>query len=340
MYLKNKRLHYSSYRLILLSNFFALNIGLKRPNLPRFTPVLMTQKHLLKVYAALVVSMIFWSMTFVWYKDAYVYLKPMTTIFLRLLISSVFLYGFCKFTGKLQKIKKEDLKLVLLMAFFEPFMYFMGESFGMQLVSPTVGAVIITTIPVFTPIMAWFAFNEKITWLNILGIVLSFFGVLLVVLGDNLSFSASPLGVSFLMVAVVAAIGYTGIIVKLSKKYNTYTIITTQNSIGVVLFLPFAFIFESDCILNLSFNFDMLLPLFELAIFGSSLAFILFTYGIKHIGASRANMFTNIIPVFTAFFAFIKYGDPITLKIIGGIVVVMFGLFLSQVSRLKGKNVL
>ena len=121
------------------SNYFALNIGLKRPNLPRFTLVLMTQKHLFKVYAALVVSMIFWSMTFVWYKDAYMYLKPMTTIFLRLLISSVFLYVFCKFTGKLQKIRREDVKLVLLMAFFEPFMYFMGESFGMQLVSPTVG---------------------------------------------------------------------------------------------------------------------------------------------------------------------------------------------------------
>ena len=82
-------------------------------------------KKWLWVYPGIFVSMIFWSLSFIWYKDAYINFGPMATVFLRLLISAVILILISYLSGKL-KIKREHFKLFLLAAFFEPFLYFMG----------------------------------------------------------------------------------------------------------------------------------------------------------------------------------------------------------------------
>ena len=47
-----------------------------------------------------------------------------------------------------------------------------------------------------------------------------------------------------------------------------------------------------------------MVPLLNLAIFASSLAFILFAYGVNVIGVSKANTFTNLIPVITSIFSY------------------------------------
>ena len=55
----------------------------------------------------------------------------------------------------------------------------------------------------------------------------------------------------------------------------------------------------------------------------------------KHVGISRANVFANLIPVFTAFFAFLLLGDRLTLRNAAGMVIVIAGLFLSQAEKKK-----
>ncbi|MEA3444978.1 MAG: DMT family transporter, partial [Bacteroidota bacterium] len=97
-----------------------------------------------RIYAAIILAMIFWSLSFVWYKEIYQFLKPITVIFLRLIISSVILLIATSLMGRLQKIEKKDIKLIMVLAFFEPFLYFVGESFGMSYVSPVLGSVIIS----------------------------------------------------------------------------------------------------------------------------------------------------------------------------------------------------
>jgi len=83
------------------------------------------------VYIAAVLAMLFWGYSFVWYKIAYLYYKPITVVFLRLIISSLLLMAYIKLSGKVERIEKKDLLLFILMAFCEPFCYFLGESFGM-----------------------------------------------------------------------------------------------------------------------------------------------------------------------------------------------------------------
>ena len=291
------------------------------------------------VYSALVLSMIFWSLSFVWYKDIYQYLKPFTLIFFRLIISSILMLTATTLIGRLQKIKKEDRRLIFTLAFFEPLLYFIGESLGMQYVSPTVGAVIIATIPLLVPIAAFYFLKEKLTVLNLFGIAFSTLGVCLVLLDNTFSFVASPKGVMLLFVAVTAAVFYSIILMKASAKYNTLTIITYQNTIGVFYFLPLFFIFEFQYFKDIEFSSDMLIPLFEMAVFASTLAFLLFTYAIRQIGVSKANIFANLIPVFTAIFAFWLFGEEFYLQKIIGILVVIGGLFLSQFRKRSKKEV-
>jgi len=280
-------------------------------------------------------SMIFWSFSFVWVKIAYLAYGPLTVIFFRLIISVSLLVLFSLFVKKLQKLQSKDYKIFILLALFEPFLYFMGESYGLLYVSSTVAAVIVATIPLFAPIAAWYFFRERLSLMNIAGLILSFIGVCLVILNRDLSFSASPKGVMLEFMAVFAAIGYSSVLRKLAFRYNTFTIITYQNLIGIFMFLPFWTFFEAAGFMQTPFHWQAFRAIILLSVFASTFAFILFTYSVRTIGINRSNMFVNLIPVFVAIFAWFILGDQLTIQKFTGIVVVIAGLFLAQIRRRK-----
>ena len=102
-----------------------------------------------KLYSAIVLAMIFWSFSFIWTRVAIHSFQPMTLITLRLLIASILLFLIALLSGKLQKIRRKDFKWFVLLAFFEPFLYYVGETYGLTTVESTLAAVIISTIPLF-----------------------------------------------------------------------------------------------------------------------------------------------------------------------------------------------
>ena len=287
---------------------------------------------------AAILSMIFWSFSFVWIKIVYEAYGPLTTILFRLIISTGLLLVFTVLSRKLQKIKAGDLKLFILMAFFEPFLYFMGESYGLLYVSSTVASVIVATIPLFSPIAAWYFYKEKLTRTNLYGLFITFMGVSLVVLDSSFNFTASPLGVSLEFLAVLGAIGYASILKGISHRYNTFTIITYQNLIGAVFFLPFWLGFEMKDFTQVAFNPRAFWAIVKLAIFASTFAFILFTYSVRNMVINKSNIFINIIPVFVAVFAYIILGDELNFHQMIGIAIVISGLFLAQINWKRKKN--
>ncbi len=283
------------------------------------------------VYLAIIFAMIFWSFSFVWVKEVYVAYGPLTTVFIRLLIATSLLMIYGRITKKLVKIEKNDYRAFILLAFFEPFLYFMGESFGLQYVSSTMGAMIIATIPLFSPVAASKYYGEKLSVRNLIGIILSFLGVGIVVFDSSFNFIASPFGIALEFLAVFSAIAYTVVLKDLSHKYNPTSIITYQNFIGIFFFLPLWLIFESKTMFGTHFNLPAFIAILKLAIFASCIAFILYTYSIKNLGINDANMFINIIPVLTAVFAWYILDDALTFRKIVGICVVITGLFIAQV---------
>ncbi len=281
--------------------------------------------------------MLFWGSSFILTSIVFRYYSPVTTVFLRLLISATLLFAWIWFFGKMEKIKKGDLKLFLLSALFNPFFYFIGESYGLKLTSSSITSAIIATIPLFTPLAAFLVLGEKMSRTNILGLFISFFGVMVMILNKDLSLSASPTGVLFLFFAVVSATVYMIFLKKLSHRYSAYFIIAFQNLLGALYFLPFFLVFDFREFITVEPDLGLVVSLLSLAIFCSSLAFVFFTISTREIGIGRTNVFSNLIPVFTAIFSFLILSEFFGLHKILGILLIVFGLYLSQLKEREKK---
>lgn len=282
-------------------------------------------------YISIVLSMICWSLSFVWIKIAFEAYDPITIVLLRLIASSLLLFPIGISIKKVGLIRKEDIKWFFLLSFFEPFLYFMGESFGLQLVSSTLGSVIISTIPLFCPIAGYFIYREKIDLKFGVGLLISIIGVSVIVFNSDFTLNAPLKGIALLFMAVFAAVGYSTILKNVAAKYNPLHIIAWQNLIGIIFFIPLFFRYEWIEFKEIVPSREVIMAIVKLAIFASSLAFIFFTYSINRLGIAKANIFCNLIPVFTAFFAYIILGEAISTQKAIGISIVISGLLLSQI---------
>jgi drug/metabolite transporter (DMT)-like permease len=282
------------------------------------------------VYSIVILAMMIWGLTFIWYKQVYALLRPLSLVFLRLLIASPALLIVSILIGKLQRIHRKDMTPFLILAFFEPFLYFLGESFGIKMVSSTLASVIIAIIPLFAPIAALIFFHERFTLFNFAGIVISIIGISFVITGENGFSGTTAWGVLLMFMAVFSAVGYSVLVKKLAVSYNSFSIVSWQNTIGLLYFIPLFLIFEWHHVVQVKWTLPVIIPLVELAFFGSALAFVFFTYSIKRLGMARATVFSNLIPVFTAMFSFFILKDKITLLKAIGILIVIAGLLLTQ----------
>ena len=286
------------------------------------------------IYGCAILASLFWGYSFVWFKQANVVYKPISIVVLRLVIAVVVLTLFMTLSKQHQKIKQGDWKYFIIIAIFEPFCYFLFESFGLTMVTATAAAIIISTIPLFTPIFTHFISRERIGILGILGLLLSFVGVVLVVKSDG-SGTNSLLGILLMFGAVFSAIMYGLVLKKLSHYYTGLTIVKFQNFFGLILFLPLFLILEGKHFIQADHNLDVITTIAKLAIFSSTISFIIFAYVVKKMGLINANIFANLIPVFTAIIAYQLLQEALHMQKIAGIFVVITGLFISQIPQFK-----
>lgn len=276
--------------------------------------------------------MIFWAFSFIWFKEANKALRPITIVFTRLVIAFIIMTIFIFLTKRFRAIEKKDRKLFLLLAVFEPFFYFIGESFGLTYVSATVGSVLISTIPVFATIAAWIIFRERLKAINYAGILLSFIGVIVFISNRDGSLSFNVKGLLLLGLAVFSAVGYNLTLSRLVGNYSAFFIVMVQNMIGSILFFPLFLVLDGRHFSGMQLSFSMFIPVLELSVFASCGAFILFAYSVRRMGVTKANVFTNTIPLFTALFAFFILGEKLSLQNIAGMIIVITGIFMSQLN--------
>ncbi len=290
--------------------------------------------NIIKVYIGLFLAMFFWGFSFIATKYSLNFLNPISLVLIRLIISVIFLFILGNSLKLLDKIKPHHWKWFIILAFFEPFLYFMGETYGLKYISATIGAIIISTIPLFVPIGAWFFFKEKLYWKNLIGIVFSIVGVVLTLLNKNMEFTVSILGIVLVFIAVISAIVYTLIIRFFSKEYSALSIIAYQNILGIPMFIPF-FIFIDYQDFSFNIELDLWLILLWLGIFPSSLSYLFYTYSVQNIGVNKTSVFVNLIPVITAVFSYFLLNEEFTIVKFIGITVVIFGLYISQLDYKK-----
>jgi len=198
-------------------------------------------------------------------------------------------------------------------------------------VSSTVASVIIALIPIFMPITAYFFLKQKIKFLHFAGLIVSFTGVGMVTFAGSTDLTSSAVGVALMFFAVFSALGYGITLSKLLKLYNIVTVMVYQNIIAFVLFIPFFLVLDLQSFLEVSFSFKIFIPIINLAVFGSFVAFTLYAKGLRHVGINVATMFTYLIPAFTAVFAYLILKDEFCTQSIIGVFVVIAGLTIPQI---------
>jgi len=286
------------------------------------------------VYVAAVLAALFWGYSYVWFKQVNETYGPLTIITLRLIVASVFLSLYMFLARRNQKIERADWKLFMLLSLLEPFLYFFFESIGLTMVTATTAAIIIATIPVFTPIFTHFISREYIGYWVGLGLVLSFLGVFLVVESDGKG-TNSLLGIILMFGAVFSGIVYGLTLKKLSGRYSALTVVRYQNLIGLIYFLPVFIFTEGHSFLVAKHNVAAAITLIKLGILPSTISYIFITYAIRRIGLINSNIFANLIPVFTAVIAYFELQEPLPVQKISGIVIVIAGLFISQIPQFR-----
>ncbi|MHC1781134.1 MAG: DMT family transporter [Bacteroidales bacterium] len=284
------------------------------------------------VYIAICTAVILWGFSFIWTNSLLIKGFPVySLVFLRMAIAALVL-SIVSFAGKkIQKIKKKDFGWFLLLVLLEPFIYFIGETFGLKIInSPTLGAIIISTIPIFASVAGLLIYKEKITAINIFGITITLPGILLVVFQDGAINVSHYTGILLLFIAVFSAVGYSVVVKRLAETYNSYTIVTYQHILGALYFLPLFLINDYSSFRIGSLTSDIIQPILYLAILCSGLAFILFITSIKELGIARTNIFTALVPVVSAFGAYIFGHDSLNIRKVTGIIIVVAGVIVAQ----------
>lgn len=283
-----------------------------------------------KNYILMSFAMLFWGASFVFIKIVYRYVGPLTMIFGRLLIASTALLLIYILNSKRDIIRKRDCPIFFFMGFTEPFIYFLGEGYGMKFVSSTHASVIIATIPIFAMLGAMLVYREKVFKINVFGIFISFLGILVMIGVKGLQAEGSIIGFALMFLAVFAAVINSMIIFKLGDSYSSLTIITFQNIVGTLLFLPLFILFESSSLSAVIINREFILAMVFLALFPSVLSFLLYISVLKQIGVAKTGAFSNVIPIVTGIISFILLGTRFQVNEVIGIIFVITGLFLSQ----------
>lgn len=293
---------------------------------------------------SVVFAMLCWAGAGIAVKEALVVFSPLTLIVLRFTIAIVLmlLVGLL-FRGHevlgLQRVDKRDIPLFVLGGLFQPFLYFIFETYTYQsFASPTIAEAMLSTQPIMAPILAFIILREKVTRNNVVGILISTMGMLLLLLvGANNFALGNPWGVLLAIVTVSMSVGYTIILRRIPTRYSSLSIVFYVQLVALVLFYAVWGVFDrqslQDTIAPLSADLSPVIAVGYLAVFASVTAFILFCYTVRQIGVTRANVFNNVRPVFTALLMWVIFDEQLPIWKWVGIIVIVIGLFISQKQR-------
>ena len=293
---------------------------------------------------SVVFAMLCWAGAGIAVKEALVVFSPLTLIVLRfsLAIVLMLLVGLLFRRNEvlgLQRVEKRDIPLFVLGGLFQPFLYFIFETYTYQsFASPTIAEAMLSTQPIMAPILAFIILREKVTRNNVVGILISTMGMLLLLLvGANDFALGNPWGVLLAIVTVSMSVGYTIILRRIPTRYSSLSIVFYVQLVALVLFYIVWGVFDrqslQDIIAPLSADLSPVIAVGYLAVFASVTAFILFCYTVRQIGVTRANVFNNVRPVFTALLMWVIFDEQLPIWKWVGIIVIVIGLFISQKQR-------
>ena len=279
--------------------------------------------------SVLLAAMIIWSTSFVALKATFRVYDPMFVIWGRQILAAVLFLFVIKRLWEKCEYRREDVKLLLLMAVFEPCLYFIFEAMALTYTTASQAGILTSTLPMLVAIGAFFVLKERTTILTWIGLLLAVAGaVILGIFSDVTETAPGPLLGNFLeFCAMICAAGYTIMLKRLSERYNPFFLTAFQCFAGSVFFLPFVFLRG-----GFPAQFE-LMPSLGVAYLGAVVtigAYGLYSVGIRRVTAGAAAAFVNLIPVFAVFFGWLFLGEMLNMIQYIACGLIFAGVFLSQ----------
>ena len=268
-------------------------------------------------------------------------MSPMVVVFLRWFIISVFLICFLnkKLISSFKSISKKLVWLCLMgslgLTGFNALFYIAAQN------TTAINLGIIQGImPAIILVGSVIIFKEVVNITKVVGLIIAFFGVLVVVSqGDYervilLSFNYGDI------VMLSACFFYSGFTLGLKNKPVIDPIVLmTYFSLSALIFsIPLLIIEYYLGFIQVPATSTAWLTILYIAFVPSFLAQIFFIRGVELVGASKAGLFINFLPIFAAILGVLLLGERLYVYHLISLFIVLFGVYLFMVIGDKEKN--
>ncbi len=279
-------------------------------------------------YVALITAMIIWGGSFVALKLSFRSFHPFFVVFIRMALASIV---FIPFIWKhFKKVKKDDIFWLLLMAFFEPCIYYIFEAKALMLTTASQAGMITAMLPVLVAVPSIIFLKEKISRRTGFGFAVAIAGVIWLSLGGKATDEApNPiLGNLLEFMAMVCAAGYTIILKKLSSRYSPFFLTSVQTFVGTLFFLPIILLTPGAFVMSPTLSGILILVFLGIVVTIGAYGF--YNFGTSRIPASQSTAFVNLIPVVALIISMIFLGERLTFFQYIASAMVLFGVIFSQ----------
>ena len=198
-------------------------------------------------------------------------------------------------------------------------------------------ALIIATNPALTAVATWLVFRQRFAWWQWVGVATAFAGVAIVVSRGDIALVSDAVGLGEVLMfgGAVSWVVYTLVGRSLMQRQDALSpLATTAYASGVgLLLLATAAIFELPQVQWTRIGLRELVAVGYLGLLGTAVGFVWFYEGVKTLGAARASVFTNLVPVFGVALAVLLLGEPLLASMIVGGLVTLAGVSLTNVPK-------
>ncbi|MCX7942281.1 MAG: DMT family transporter [Dictyoglomaceae bacterium] len=270
---------------------------------------------------SVILACIFWSLSFSVSKILLRQVSPFELAFTRFLLASIF--SFIIFFPKVKNIplKWDYQKPLFIAGLLGVTLYFIFENWGLKFTTASEGALLVGSFPAMGLLLEIFKEKEYPPKERILGLILSLFGVILILGSAGINFKIQNLFGNFLiLLSGLSWVIYNWEIKRVNHIYPFEVLTTFQLIYGTFLFIPLL----SFTGLRIPKGKEGFLGIFYLAFFCSALGYLLYNYGLKKMKVSQVVNILNLIPLFGALWGVIFLKEILGLiEILGGILIIL-----------------
>ena len=287
----------------------------------------------IKAYIFLVLCTLFWAGNFIVGKVASLFeIPPFSLNFYRWLIAFIILFPFTytKITENFHEIKKKIIPLSI-MGFTSITIFNSVVYYSLNFTQVLNGVLMISTIPVLIIFFSSCFTNEKIKINQILGVITSLIGVLIIItkfqLNTLLSLNLNK-GDLWILVAMISWATYSIMVKEKKINLDPLALLQTLIFIGLIFLIPF-YLYELHNAQYLKLNIPVFLTVGYVVIFAGIGAYIFWIGAIKIIGPSRSGVFLHLMPVFSSLMAIFLLGERLANFHIFGALFILIGIIVS-----------